>query len=265
MSTGTSPRSSTTELPNDGLDKIDWLKFRLTSGFFAYFLCGWGDGVTGTVLPYFTADFHLNPMTSSLLFTGSTCGVMHAMFFVMVGKKGGYAVTFLAYALSALARSFITGVGGIISPIICQAIVAKGVPWPHFYFGSLVLSGINCVLLFVAFRPTTRETAREWKDAIGNRADVSLPSLKDEKLQLDVAPPSSRSNTLHLVLRMPYQWAFCFFALLYSGGETTIQGFTVTYLLGARHANPKTAGYVTSGYWGGFALARFIWGFFVPQ
>ncbi|KAG6845659.1 hypothetical protein H0H87_005866 [Tephrocybe sp. NHM501043] len=46
-----SPGSSVTEFIGDEPEPLEWLKFRLASGFFAYFLCGWGDGVTGTVLP----------------------------------------------------------------------------------------------------------------------------------------------------------------------------------------------------------------------
>ncbi|KAG6839881.1 hypothetical protein C0991_010846 [Blastosporella zonata] len=214
-----SPGSSTTDVTDDSPEKLEWLKFRLSSAFFVYFLCGWGDGVTGTVLPYFTTAYHLNPMTSSLLFTGSTCGVLHAMFFVMVGREGGYAVTFIAYAVAALARSFITAtlnayfvsgppqsslgyayglwsIGGVISPIVCQAIIARGVPWPHFYFGSLVLSGINCILLYLAFKPTNRETMGEWHEAVAETTKVlASPTYPtDEKHQHD-APPSSRSHS----------------------------------------------------------------------
>ncbi|KAL0950862.1 hypothetical protein HGRIS_007621 [Hohenbuehelia grisea] len=143
---------------------------RLLSGYFMYFLCGWGDGVTGTVIPYFEAEFGLTSLTSSLLFTGSTVGffagtllvehivkllsrfepsradrslvpalfatrpakipgtrstgcslsqgryltltyfsVLHAMFFVMMGTRGGYAILLLSYAVAAFARAMVTG------------------------------------------------------------------------------------------------------------------------------------------------------------
>ncbi|KAF7310724.1 MFS domain-containing protein [Mycena chlorophos] len=50
------------------------LQWRLASALFQYFLNGWGDGVTGTALPYFEAEFHLTYMTSSLLFAGTMTG-----------------------------------------------------------------------------------------------------------------------------------------------------------------------------------------------
>ncbi|KAG6812528.1 hypothetical protein H0H92_002419 [Tricholoma furcatifolium] len=250
-----SPRASVSQLVNKELITPEWLKFRLSSGFFAYFLCGWGDSVTGTVLPYFTASYHLNPMTSSLLFAGSTCGffvgtfiverivnffgqcsaehstnslvpyipffrfktqkdgassirhsasqarhltlifssVLHAMFFIMVGRKGGFAITFMAYVVAALARSFITGdmifvgVGGVVSPIVCQAIIAKGVPWPNFYFGSLVL-------------PTIKENEREWAEYLAERSTrSSSPACLGEENQKEkeVVLPSPRSYRSH--------------------------------------------------------------------
>lgn len=39
--------------------------------------------------------------------------------------------------------------------------MAAGVPWPHFYFGSLVLSALNTSFLVIAFRPTKNEFKRE--------------------------------------------------------------------------------------------------------
>ncbi|KAK7064405.1 MFS domain-containing protein [Favolaschia claudopus] len=58
------------------------LRYRLASVIFLYFLNGWGDGVTGTALPYFRAQFHLSYMTSSLLFVATMCGFMSGTFCV---------------------------------------------------------------------------------------------------------------------------------------------------------------------------------------
>ncbi|TFK41367.1 major facilitator superfamily domain-containing protein [Crucibulum laeve] len=341
--------------------KLERMRWRLASGFFAYFMCGWGDGVTGTVLPYFMSEFNLSFMTSSLLFAGSTCGfivgtllvesimkmlgrvclthlqrslvpalfrgsgkthegtsfsalqarhvgllissVLHGVFFVIMGTRGGFAVLFLAYVVAAFARSILTetsppaalneyfvsareealgyafglwSFGGVASPLVCQAIIATGVPWFKFYYGSLVLSAINVVFLVITFRPTIGEFTKERqillteaREAAGMET-ASVPSSPRSESgstskpapAVDVPPPR---NTLRLALSMAYQWAFSIFALLYCGCETTTQGFMVTYLLGTRHANPKTAGYVTSGFWGGITVGRFVWGYFTPS
>lgn len=200
--------------------KMERLNWRLASGFFAYFMCGWGDGgilvfffaysesihrfcypVTGTVLPCksfkqfflthrshspldFMKEYNISFMTSSLVYAGATIGyehlilreyysqlpssfiigtvlvesiiaqlgrfdpqnptptwiprlisrnkgssvsvktgfsrsqahllsilvssVLHGMFFLMMGFKGGFPVLFCAYALAAFARSILT-------------------------------------------------------------------------------------------------------------------------------------------------------------
>ncbi|KAF8078369.1 major facilitator superfamily domain-containing protein [Lyophyllum atratum] len=362
----TSSTSSATDVNHRSSSELERLKWRLTSGFFAYFLCGWGDGVTGTVLPYFTADFHLNPMTSSLLFAGSTCGfftgtilvepvmtflgrcaadsstnslipyvpwlskscsrkkihntrhsasqarhlvlvfssIVHASYFVMIGSRTGYPGTFMAYAVAAFSRGLLTAslnayfasgpqqslgysyglwsLGAGLSPLACQTIISSGIPWARFYFGSLVLSGINTVLLFFAFKPTASENSAEVEEATVEMSQTlsppsspidEYPKHLSESSLVAVAPHRS---TLRLTLSLLYHWALSIFAMMYCGSysrlfftqsfhcsETTTQGFMVTYLLGARHANPKTAGYVTSGFWGGITVGRFAWGYFM--
>ncbi|KAG6837122.1 hypothetical protein H0H93_014428 [Arthromyces matolae] len=238
--------SVSTKLDNHESEPLEWLKFRLASGFFAYFLCGWGDGD-----PILIADSnltrlhhcislehddillalhwqHLRARHLSLIFAS----VLHAAFFVMVGFQGSYAVTWLAYAIAALARSFITAtlnayfvsgppqssvgyayglwsVGGMLSPIVCQTIIAKGVHWSHFYFGSLVLSGINLTLIYWAFRPTAREIAREWSEAESEKistpvqSSVATPDIaRSSRNNYKAAPLASRSHTLALIMHV---------------------------------------------------------------
>ncbi|KAJ8487811.1 hypothetical protein ONZ45_g14197 [Pleurotus djamor] len=315
------------------------LKWRLAAGYFMYFMCGWGDGITGAVIPYFEADFHLTSLTSSLLFTASTVGfsvatifvenicrflsrfdpsaphrsafpaiwnrrrtiahsktqgtrlaiayfsVLHATFFVLMGTKGGYPILLLAYACAAFARGIVTAqlnlyfsqnhspsigyayalwsFGGAISPLICQTIVAKGTPWPNFYWGSLVLSASNTCFLAYAFRPTLREFTADRDRALYtdmNSPSKTAPSSECSVPTQSVASGSLPQNTLRLALKLPYQWAVSAYAWLYCGCETTTQGFIVSYLLAVRAAKPTTVGYVTSGFWGGITVGRLIWG-----
>jgi hypothetical protein len=99
-----------------------------------------------------------------------------------------------------------------MSPIICQSIVASGVPWFHFYFGSLVLSGLNASFLISAFKPTSREFNKEHESLSGLRSPTEsspsskLPSPVTEQAGLPFSnaqptvPPPSNSKSWYLLL-----------------------------------------------------------------
>ncbi|CAA7264720.1 unnamed protein product [Cyclocybe aegerita] len=329
--------------------EMERLKWRLASGFFAYFLCGWGDSVTGTILPHFMAEFQVSYTLSSLLYAGSTTGYLfgtflveliinylsqfnlaktcwswfpasilfspkhtqkklgfspsqgrlltllfsstvHAMFFVMMGSKNGYWVLFFAYVVAAFARSILTAslnaylasgpqqslgyayglwsLGGVASPLVCQVLISKGVPWNHFYLGSLVLSVMNTTFLVLTFMPTAAEFLRDRTTAIlaskpPSSGNTTSTHYTEHKSPTKVT--TKDGTTLRIALTLPYLWAISIFSLLYCGCETSTQAFMVSYLRGIRNANPKTAGYVTSGFWGGITVGRLVWGHYTPK
>ncbi|KAF7339651.1 MFS domain-containing protein [Mycena sanguinolenta] len=329
------------------------LKYRLASVIFLYFLNGWGDGVTGTALTYFEAEFHLSYMVSSLLFVATTCGFVSGTFlvtrgmnflglfyladhklaffptspwriafsrpsrntvghspsqarylmliiaslgsptaFVLMGLKIGFPAMFVAYICIAFARAFLTaslnvflaerpfkcmgyayGFGAVVSPLIFQATAAAGLPWAHFYFGSLVSGSpdlLGFVFLSITFYPTALEFEMDRKNALSDsstcRSSPSTP-YSDDVPDVSVAnliPPAAPPPvvTLRLISAMPYQWAITLFSLLYCGTETTTQGLVVQYLLAERGADPKTVGYTTSGFWAGITISRVSWSYF---
>ncbi|KAG6844142.1 hypothetical protein H0H87_009485 [Tephrocybe sp. NHM501043] len=98
---------------------------------------------------------------------------------------------------------------------------------------------------------------REWHDAITESSRVlSSPAYSsDRKLGHEVAPPPARSHTKR-PLKDSHQGQF---------RSRSLFGQYESLTDDLQHANPKTVGYVTSGYWGGFALARLIWGLYVPR
>ncbi|KAF7320243.1 MFS domain-containing protein [Mycena kentingensis (nom. inval.)] len=316
------------------------LRWRLASALFQYFLNGWGDGVTGTALPYFREEFHLTYMTSSLLFVGTMCGFClgtlfvgnivqflgrvdvsqktlrlqplsplrsirvfkpnskHSLLgfsacqarffvlilasfaapttFVMMGSRSGLPVMFVAYVIISFARAVCTaplnvflsempskplgyafgvwGIGAVVSPLIFQATAAAGLPWAHFYFGSIVLAAANLTFLAITFMPTTQELATDHKNAIALLTTPNAsPSINESK------------RPLRAVAALPYQWAISFFSLFYCGTETITQGLIVQYLLDQRNADSHTVGYVTSGFWLGISISRVLWSYFSPR
>ncbi|KAI0343924.1 MFS general substrate transporter [Trametopsis cervina] len=338
------------------------VNIRLASAFVIFFVFGWGDGVTGTLLPYFKDDFHLSFMTSSLCFVTSTIGfavgtilvehilgfmgwirisppsahtwipiifrrrssniaymhsksqarfvvifagtLLHPVFFVIMGCGRNFASMLVAYAISAFSRSVLTGklhcqnhyvastpkkalgymygywsIGSMCAPLVCQSVIATGIAWNHFYFGSLVLSGISSSFAFYAFRPRPAELEQDIASLLAeNRMSSPTPTEKqgrespatpattisEENIglpELQKSAPAPSKN-LSRALKIPLVWALALFLNTYTGLEAATQGYIVTYLLGARNANPKTVGYVTSGFWGGETVSRFVWGYF---
>jgi fucose permease len=48
------------------------------------------------------------------------------------------------------------------------------------------------------------------------------------------------------------------FIFAYQGAEVSISGWVISFLINTRHGNPSAVGYVTSGFWGGITLGRFL-------
>jgi fucose permease len=45
---------------------------------------------------------------------------------------------------------------------------------------------------------------------------------------------------------------------LYQGAEVAISGWVISYLIHIRHGDPSQVGNVTSGFWGGITVGRFV-------
>ena len=74
------------------------------------------------------------------------------------------------------------------SPLVCQTIIAMGIPWSHFYLGSLVLSAFNVAFLVITFRPTTTEF-------LSDRENVINRLTKNQDAYMEAMPPISKSDS----------------------------------------------------------------------
>ncbi|EJD04321.1 MFS general substrate transporter [Fomitiporia mediterranea MF3/22] len=242
--------------------------------------------------------------------------LFHASFFVLMGTATGLSNVLIAYFIASLGKAFLNGtvnayvaasprrplgqmyacnsIGAFAAPFVCQTLLARGIPWSHFYLGSLILSAMNTGLLALSFRPTRNERTQDSNcsstlDGAYIETRMQSSSFNSGATE-EGSPTRARSNTamseksmgskpwplsaslteqrdrsaLRLALRLRYIWAFSFFMCIYSGSETATQGYMATYLLAVRNANPNTVGYVTSGFWAGMAITRFITGFASP-
>lgn len=77
------------------------------------------------------------------------------------------------------------------APLVCQSVIATGIAWNHFYFGSLVLSGISSTFAFFAFRPSLpeierdvtqkRENTRATEENVEGEKESKLPQTPDSE------------------------------------------------------------------------------------
>lgn len=117
----------------------------------------------------------------------------------------------------------------MISPLVCQSIIATGVPWYRFYYGSLVLSGLNILFVAVTFRPTPPESFKDRQRVLNDarhrksqylRSGRSSPvnetdsgEISAVKLNLEIKPRSCKPERVeddaHVLLTtclQPYVW-----------------------------------------------------------
>ena len=83
-------------------------------------------------------------------------------------------------------------IGSTCAPLVCQSVIATGIAWSHFYFGSLVLSGISSILAFCAFYPSVTEIERDvLRERRGDETSQETDTLeKEPKLnRLEVPTP----------------------------------------------------------------------------
>jgi hypothetical protein len=106
-----------------------------------------------------------------------------------------------ALLLPALLNVYVNiGLGSVISPLVCQSIIATGVPWYRFYYGSLLLSVFNVVFLHIAFKPTFGERDREHQKALNEsrRRTLQRSDFPSPTSEYPAAFESRATSTLYL-------------------------------------------------------------------
>ena len=81
---------------------------------------------------------------------------------------------------------------------------------------------------------------------------------------IENAEESQRGGLRRALFQRPYAWVTwtcASYLLVYMGVEVTIGGWTVTYMLRVRHADPFASGMAATGFWLGLTCGRFILGF----
>lgn len=134
------------------------------------------------------------------------------------------------------------GVGATVSPLAATSMVNAGITW-HFYY-LIILGTFVCHLVnFSCAFAGADEDTKQWDT---EATEVVDPAEAKAQLKANMIVALKSHITLLLSL----------FVLFYQGGEVSLGGWIVTFLLDYRHGNPATVGYVASGFWGGLTIGR---------
>ncbi|CAE6389121.1 unnamed protein product [Rhizoctonia solani] len=252
------------------------------------FMSGWNDATTGPLLPIIQARYNIGFIVVSMLFVSNCVGYLSAavinihltdrLGFGKVILLGG-ALQILAYSIlapappfpvmcisyaingfgigfqNAQSNGFIAelpnntsaklgllhagyGAGAFIAPLVATQF-AQIPRWSFHFLTSLGISLTNSLSLFFVFK------LRRQHEVMGipsPHADNATASRNDENVYRAVF--SSRAVQLLAI-----------FAWVYVGTEVTVGGWIVTFIVEERGGG-ASAGYVSSGFFGGLMLGR---------
>ena len=253
---------------------------------------GLNDSAPGALIPYMEKDYQIGYAIVSLIFVTNAIGfisaapliqafqarfgrartlafaqtIMSAAYIMLVCKPPFPVVVvaffFLGFGIAfnlALNNTFCAnlagnttilgffhggyGIGGTIGPLIATSLVTKGHPWSTFYFIALSITLMNLVFGFTVFRNYERDTPQSQS----LRPTASNPT-----------GTSSKSTLLKQALRNKTTILGALFIFAYQGAEVSISGWVISFLISYRHSSPAHVGYVTSGFWAGITLGRFL-------
>lgn len=141
------------------------------------------------------------------------------------------------------------GIGGIVGPIMATALASHGIRWSRFYLITLAIRVVCFAFAAWAYRGYEQEPTSKFS--------VSLERLASRQRASENGEPS-KLQLLKRALENKSTFIGALFLFAYQGAEVSISGWVISYLISYRGGDPSKVGYVTSGFWGGITLGRFV-------
>ncbi|KAG9029878.1 hypothetical protein FRB95_004754 [Tulasnella sp. JGI-2019a] len=253
------------------------------------FVEGWNDSTAGPLIPVIRRTYGLNFTIVSMLFVTSAigfavgallnihltdryglgkvitaCAIIQMVAYTLIAAALPFPVMCFGYGLCGLTMALhnaqcniftamlpgngtsamgllhgFYGIGAMAAPLAATQF-AQLQHWSYFYFISLGLATFSFASSLYAFRLQRMEDLLP--QASGDIAD---------------SEPLVRGNKYKQILSQKQVHLLAAFTLVYVGAEVTIGGWIVTFLDQLRGGGPS-AGYVSSGFFGGITVGRFI-------
>ncbi|PKS08574.1 hypothetical protein jhhlp_004960 [Lomentospora prolificans] len=253
---------------------------KILAACWAISVAGMNDAATGALIPYIQPAYDIGTLFVAIVYLVNFSGWLIAAFTVahIAGRLGmggtfvvGAASQLVAYALNfwkppfplfafsfffsgfgvalqcAQANTFVAGLdnahrwlglvhasyglGAFITPIAATTLASRTAYWNYYYLVLLGCCVANVTLQFFAFR---------------------------KELFKPPPPGTNAGAQMRSALSKRAVWILSMFFFVYVGGEVTVGGWVVEFLISVRNGVPSKVGYVASGFWGGLAVGRII-------
>ncbi|QRW19083.1 major facilitator superfamily transporter [Rhizoctonia solani] len=254
------------------------------------FMNGWNDATTGPLLPIIQSHYGIGFIVVSMLFVSNCVGylsaalvnihlsdrlgfgkvtllgsVLQILAYAVLAPTPPFPVMCISYAINgfgiglqnAQANGFVTGIpnntsaklgllhagygaGAFVAPLVATQF-ARLPKWSFHFLISLGISLINSLALFFVFKLRRQHEIMGVPAPHGDNASISRTDENAYKMVF-----GSRAVQL-----------LAFFTWVYVGAEVTVGGWIVTFIIEERGGG-ASAGYVSSGFFGGLMLGRVL-------
>ncbi|QIW99102.1 hypothetical protein AMS68_004620 [Peltaster fructicola] len=272
-------------------------RWRVLAACMVYLANGINDSSTGALIPYLESWYIIGYAVVSLIFVTNAVGFILAAFFadaicdrlgrakslmlseciiavgyVIIATTPPFGAVIAAYLVlgfgsalnlaynnvycAGLAQPTIIlglahgsyGIGGILGPVMATALVSSGVIWSRFFFITIGLRALCLVLVGWSFWSYEEEEMTHFSQnlerlASQQRAEEGQPS----KIQMLGQALANRTVLIGAL-----------FIFAYQGAEVADSGWFISFLINYRDGDPAHVGYVTSGFWAGITVGRFV-------
>lgn len=180
--------------------------------------------------------------------------VVTCFFFIGFGQAIGLALdnVFCAnLANNAVPLGFLHGaygIGGTVAPLAATAIASNGVKWSFFFSITSAILVYNIAASWWVWRGYEKEVPVEQstlQQTVSRQAEGGNEEV-------------TKSALLRQAIKHRVTLLGALFIFAYQGAEVSISGWVVSFLVGHRGADVAKVGYVTTGFWGGITVGRFL-------
>ncbi|KAI9741443.1 MAG: hypothetical protein M1818_004249 [Claussenomyces sp. TS43310] len=150
------------------------------------------------------------------------------------------------------------GLGGTIAPLAATAMVTTGgLIWNLYYLIPMSLAIFNIAFAGWSFWDYEKESTPALLtnvERVASRTQDAGPSEAPPSL----SQPKNQFSGMARAFKNKIVILGALFIFAYQGAEVSISGWVISFLIQTRKGDPSSVGYVTSGFWGGITVGRFV-------